>query len=86
MNTLYNKKIIMVVYMSCGRKIKSKVNAYIYGKCGINKNIIKLSRNLDTIKCIRKSCNLCSKCGANPCKCLIDCSKGNCFLEAKIKL
>ena len=37
------------------RKFKYRLNAYIYGKCGINKNIVALCRNLNTIKC--RGCN-----------------------------
>lgn len=41
--------------MSC-RKFKYKLNAYIYGKCGINKNIVALCRSLNTIKCFKCNC------------------------------
>ena len=33
----------------CGRKIKNKINAYIYSKCGINKCVNALYCNLCTI-------------------------------------
>ncbi len=36
--------------MGC-KKFKHKLNAYIYGKSGINKNIVTLANNLNIIKC-----------------------------------
>ncbi len=33
----------------CGRKIKGKINAYIYSKCGINKCVNALFNNLCVI-------------------------------------
>ena len=38
--------------MSCGRKIKYKLNAYIYSKCEINKCVVNFANNLNAIKCM----------------------------------
>lgn len=41
--------------MGC-KKLKHRLNAYIYGKCGINKDIVTLANSLNTIKCGHFTC------------------------------
>lgn len=42
--------------MAC-KKFRHRLNAYIYGKCVINKNMVTLANNLNTIKCAHLSCS-----------------------------
>jgi len=68
----------------CG-KFKSKINAYIYSKYGINKNMVRLSRNLDMIKNNHRDNSSCLKCGKIPCNCTLKRRIGDSTFETKIK-